>query len=58
MKKGDTENQGIIAAILAISKPTRYRTVVGEGKDITYDSHCPQELVSGSRVIICPTKKI
>jgi|TARA_B110000211_G_C14091847_1_gene559597 hypothetical protein len=57
MKKGDTENQGIIAAILAISKPTRYRTVVGEGKDITYDSHCPQELVSGSRVIICPTKK-
>lgn len=57
MKKGDDNNQGIIAAILAISKPTRYRTVVGDGKNITYDSHCPQELVSGSRVIICPTKK-
>lgn len=57
MDKSENNNQGIIAAILAISKPTRYRTVIGDGKDITYDSQCPQELVSGSRVIICPTKK-
>jgi hypothetical protein len=57
MNNKDDKKQGIIAAILAISKPTRYRTVIGEGKDITYDSNCPQELVSGSRVIICPTKK-
>lgn len=57
MSKSQNSKQGIIAAILAISKPTRYRTVVGTAKDITYDSLCPQELVSGSKVIICPTKK-
>lgn len=51
------ENNLVIAAILLMSKPTRFRTVSGQAKDITYDKNCPRELVSGSKVVICPTKQ-
>jgi hypothetical protein len=50
------KKNGLIAALLQVSKPTRKRTVIGLSKDKTLKSDCPKSLVSGETVIIIPRK--